>query len=120
MTEIELFDRLNPKRDLPQGTCDVISRVYEVMSKENAPKWHYPSKGELPDTKEDERILFFVKDTHDYDGSPYQHFALGFYKAISYKGGKKMFSEQGKGYSCDFLPEEVIAWQYLPEPSKEE
>ena len=34
MTEIELFDRLNPKRDLSQATCDVIRRVYEVMSKE--------------------------------------------------------------------------------------
>lgn len=35
MTEIELFDRLNPKRDLPQATCDVISQVYKVMQKEN-------------------------------------------------------------------------------------
>ena len=31
MTELELFDRLNPRRDLPQATCDVISQVYKVM-----------------------------------------------------------------------------------------
>lgn len=38
MTELELFDRLNPKRDLPQATCDVISQVYKVMQKDNAEK----------------------------------------------------------------------------------
>ena len=35
MTELELFDKLNPKRDLPQATCDVISQVYKVMQEEN-------------------------------------------------------------------------------------
>lgn len=35
MTELELFDKLNPKRDLPQATCDVISQVYKVMNIEN-------------------------------------------------------------------------------------
>ena len=38
MTELELFDKLNPKRDLPQATCDVISQVYKVMQKDNAEK----------------------------------------------------------------------------------
>ena len=40
MTELELFDKLNPKRDLPQATCDVISQVYKVMQKENADLQH--------------------------------------------------------------------------------
>ena len=35
MTEIDLFDKLNPKRDLTQATCDVISQVYKVMQDEN-------------------------------------------------------------------------------------
>ena len=35
MTELELFDKLNPRRDLPQYTCDVIHKVWEVMNKEN-------------------------------------------------------------------------------------
>ena len=35
MTELELFDKLNPKRDLPQATCEVISQVYKVMNIEN-------------------------------------------------------------------------------------
>lgn len=34
MSEIELFDKLNPKRDLPQAVCDLISKVYEVISKD--------------------------------------------------------------------------------------
>lgn len=34
MTEIELMDKLNPKRELPQATCDVISVVYKVMNNE--------------------------------------------------------------------------------------
>ena len=38
MTELELFDKLNPKRDLPQAICDVISQVYKVMQKDNDEK----------------------------------------------------------------------------------
>lgn len=34
MTELELFDKVNPRRDLPQATCDVISQVYKVMNLE--------------------------------------------------------------------------------------
>lgn len=59
MTEIELFDKLNPKRDLPQATCDVISQVYKVMQKELTEKdkqiaelrvnlkWEQDTKSEL-------------------------------------------------------------------------
>ena len=45
MTELELFDILNPKRDLPQATCDVIHLVYETMTK-------YQSKEEKKEQKE--------------------------------------------------------------------
>ena len=119
----EYVSRNFPNADF--GYCGHTTERYKAsfmagyeQCKKDMSGWHYPSKGELPDTKEDERILFFVKDTNVYDGSPYQHFALGFYKSISYKGGKKMFSEQSKGYSCDFLPEEVIAWQYIKPPEE--
>lgn len=35
MTEMELIDRLNPRRELPQVICDAISKTWEVMNKEN-------------------------------------------------------------------------------------
>ena len=34
MTEMELIDRLNPKRDLPQVVCDAISQAWNVMHRE--------------------------------------------------------------------------------------
>ena len=34
MTEEEIFDKLNPRRDLPQATCDIISLVYKTMNAE--------------------------------------------------------------------------------------
>ena len=63
MTELELFDKLNPKRNLPQATRDIISRVYETMQETTVPtykfvgseselKWFFENVIEKPELNE--------------------------------------------------------------------
>lgn len=92
------------------------SEQKKQVAASDLPRWHYPSRGELPDVDENMRILFYVEDRYEADESNYCHPALGFYRPAFMQQGVKLFVEQSKGYSCEHLPSCVIAWQYIELP----
>lgn len=71
-------------------------------------RWHYPSEGDLPETEKDEKILLFVEETDTQIPMTHRRPVVGMYKE-----GAKLFVSTERGYSCEFLPEQVIAWQYI-------
>jgi len=62
MTEIELFDYINPRRDLPQATCDVIHEIFEILQRNSAKSGWISVKDRLP-TKSDGETGFFDLQT---------------------------------------------------------
>ena len=69
---------------------------YEQAMNDNAPQWHYPSKGELP--RLNVRVLVYN----------------GYSLTIAHRWNFNWHDERGGIINCD-----IIAWQYLPEPPKE-
>ena len=105
--------------DIIQGFLD---RDEEYIKLKNELKnktyvvWHYPSSGELPEPDVKEKLLFYVKEYSDKINDYYRHFAIGVYKHSFMFDEVNIFEEQSKGYSCEHLPETVIAWQYISLP----
>ena len=58
MTEIELFDYINPRRDLLQATCDIISKVYEILQRNSAKSGWISVKDRLPTESDGETGVF--------------------------------------------------------------
>ena len=81
----------------------VLQRAVAELEKE---KWHYPSKGELPDYEG--FYLIFTKK---------QAWIIGEYEIV--EGVGEWYDDSG---SCEPLEDrdKVIAWRYLPEPPKKD
>lgn len=93
----------------------VRSQWQEVESKEQI-QWNYPSKGELPECDENRQLLFCVTEWNKISASRRKRFTLGVFKKMFLNEPSCVFYEQTKGFSCEYLPEEVIAWQYIAMP----
>ena len=93
----------------------VRSQWQEVESKEQI-QWNYPSKGELPECDENRQLLFCVTEWNKISASRRKRFTLGVFKKMFLNENSCVFYEQTKGFSCEYLPEEVIAWQYIAMP----
>ena len=65
-------------------------------------KWHYPSKGELPEVSK----LLLIRIPGCY--------VLGWYRDNAW-----YFDRNYNFDYCESIECEIIAWQYLPEPPKE-
>lgn len=68
----------------------------------DAQRWHYPSKGDKPENKE--MVFLYYRDADDCKQFAFGYMKYGFWYTTS---------------GCIDDDEEVIAWQYLPEPPKE-
>lgn len=79
-------------------------------------QWNYPSKGELPECDENRQLLFCVTEWNKISASRRKRFTLGVFKKMFLNENPCVFYEQTKGFSCEYLPEEVIAWQYIAMP----
>ena len=78
--------------------------VEDLTALKEKHRWHYPSKGELP---EDGLLVLCYRKTADgYQYKPCQQF-----------NGDVWYDEYMDILETDELP---IAWQYLPEPPKED
>ena len=111
MTEIELFDRLNPKRDLPQGTCDVISRVYEVMSKENGIVWHNLRKNPDDLPKEAGEYICIYSDAYGGDTTVIAEWHIQYQDEGE---GHYLKMDENFVYNGICIDEVVIAWCEIP------
>ena len=92
----------------------ILKKAFNA-GKKNAPKWHYPSKGEFP---EEFKLVAVSIKGFDYT-------TTGLY--IPEKDGGIVIRTVDKWrcqipYHADEYKdnEDIVAWQYLPEPPKEE
>ncbi len=95
--------------------------VIDTFKKKNAelksriPQWHNLQEDptDLPQCKEDEQIIFYVKEWYE-DISKYRnHYCLGFYKKAFLNDDIKVFVEKSKGYENEHLPATVLRWRVL-------
>lgn len=98
MTEIELFDYINPRRDLPQATCDIIHEIYEILQRNSAKSgWHFVRKGLPPKAG-----LYLC------------------YRQYNYKKVYELILWTGEYWATGGdVDDVIIAWCELPEPPKE-
>ena len=99
MTEIELFGYINPRRDLPQATCDIISKVYEILQRERGiSRWHIIKDEDFPTRR-------------------------GLYLCCRYWNYRKSYDLihfDGEYWVTGGMPEDrIIAWCEIPELPKE-
>lgn len=88
-----------------------------------ANKWHYPSKGELPNCDDKTLLIFIANDYYEINGETIikKRTVLGFYKKAFVNDNMKLFVEKSKGHEEEHLPQAVIAWKeiVLPKEMKE-
>ena len=86
-----------------------------------ATEWHFVENGDLPKCDENTKLWLYFKDycANDRDCEhPIYRTANGVYRKAFLNEDMKLFVEEGKGYSSEILPKDMIAWQYLPTPPK--
>lgn len=82
---------------------------YSQAEKDNAPQWHYPSKGELPEMSK--RVLVKAKYQEDvYVGEVFSPDAF----TVAHKRWV-LYTDDGDYYYSD---KEIIAWQYIELPKE--
>ena len=86
------------------------------------PKWHYPSKGELPKCDEETQLIFYVNCYYEVCGETLtrKRMVLGYYKKSFLRDDVKLFVEKSRGYEDEHLPQAVIAWKEIVLPELKE
>ncbi len=119
-----LEDRLNRPKDFVKGAIkdlvDLLKRKayrdgYIVGAKAHLPQWHNLQENptDLPQCKEDEQIIFYVKEWVESIQKYRAHYCLGFYKKAFLNDDVKVFVEKSKGYENEHLPTTVLRWRVL-------
>ena len=108
---IEIHARKEPQ------AVKITKTLWKAVQELEHTRWHFPSKGELPEPNKPLRL--YIDDEIPEIKTRLKRSAFGTYREMFLDSKKMVFREESKGYSCEYLPQSIIAWQYLSAPPEE-